>query len=141
MAMTDYVCRGTVILCSFIHIHASRPHTLHTPHTPTPHPGARNVNADHAASHLGKAEGVATLLRAVPYHRAARRVTLPMDILMRVSASVSVCGEDQTVEASCTACLVCGDTTEEDSNGICHACHLGHASQTLLLFCLSICCA
>ena len=106
----------------------SYPHTIHTltlspltpshPHTPTPHSGARDVSADHAASHLGKAEGIATLLRAVPYHRAARRVTLPMDILMRVSVCVSVCGEDPTGKASCTTCLVCGDTTEEDRSGM-----------------------
>ena len=98
--------------------HRHTPHSPHTPHTPTPRSGARDVNADHAASHLGKAEGVATLLRAVPYHRAARRVTLPMDILMRVSVCVSVCGEDPTGEASCTTCLVCGDTTEEDRSGM-----------------------
>ena len=108
--------------------HSHTPHTIHTltlspltpshPHTPTPHSGARDVSADHAASHLGKAEGIATLLRAVPYHRAARRVTLPMDILMRVSVCVSVCGEDPTDEASCTTCLVCGNTTEEDRGGM-----------------------
>lgn len=34
-----------------------------------------------------------TLLRAVPYHRTARRVTLPMDVLMRVSVGGGRGGE------------------------------------------------
>ncbi len=46
--------------------------------------GVRDVQADHAASHVGKAEGIVTLLRASTYHRANRRTPLPMDILMRV---------------------------------------------------------
>ena len=130
----------------------SHPHTPHTltpltpscpppshPHTPTPHSGARDVNADHAASHLGKAEGVTTLLRAVPYHRAARRVAMPMDILMRVSARVSVCGEDPTDEASSTTCLVCGeDSTDEASSTTCLVCGevpTDEASSTTCLLC------
>lgn len=54
------------------------------------------MNADHAASHLGKAEGIVTLLRAGSYYRAQRQVPIPMDILMRVShhaAHVSVSGD------------------------------------------------
>ena len=46
------------------------------------------MNADHAASHLGKAEGIVTLLRASSYYRAHRRVPIPMDIIVRVSVHV-----------------------------------------------------
>ena len=46
--------------------------------------GVREVGADHAASHVGKAEGVVTLLRAAAYHRTKRNVLLPMDIIERV---------------------------------------------------------
>ena len=46
--------------------------------------GVRDVQADHAASHLGKAEGIVTLLRSIPYHLSRRRVLIPMDILLRV---------------------------------------------------------
>ena len=42
------------------------------------------MNADHAASHVGKAEGIVTLLRATAYHRYKRSVLIPMDIVMRV---------------------------------------------------------
>ena len=47
--------------------------------------GVREVSADHAASHVGKAEGVVTLLRATAYHRTKRNILLPMDIIERVS--------------------------------------------------------
>ena len=48
-------------------------------------PDIHNVQADHAASHIGKAEGIVTLLRAAAYHRAKRNVFIPMDIIARVS--------------------------------------------------------
>ena len=55
---------------------------------PPPHPaGVREVSADHAASHVGKAEGVVILLRAAAYHRLKRSVLLPMDIVTRVRNS------------------------------------------------------
>ena len=50
--------------------------------------GVEDVNSDHAASHVGKAETITTLLRAVPYHRSRRTVLLPMDIISRVSQLV-----------------------------------------------------
>lgn len=48
------------------------------------------MNADHAASHVGKAEGIITLLRAAGYYRAQRHVPIPMDIIMRVSVYTCV---------------------------------------------------
>ena len=47
------------------------------------------MSADHAASHLGKAEGIVTLLRSIPYYRSRRRVLVPMDILLRVSRFIT----------------------------------------------------
>ncbi|KAF7226748.1 transcript variant X2 [Nothobranchius furzeri] len=44
--------------------------------------GITNVHADHAASHLGKAQGIVTCLRATPYHSSRRKVYLPMDVCM-----------------------------------------------------------
>ncbi|XP_031432130.1 NADH dehydrogenase (ubiquinone) complex I, assembly factor 6 isoform X1 [Clupea harengus] len=44
--------------------------------------GVKNVHADHAASHIGKAQGIVTCLRATPYNSRRRRVYLPMDICM-----------------------------------------------------------
>ncbi|XP_058420630.1 NADH dehydrogenase (ubiquinone) complex I, assembly factor 6 isoform X1 [Diceros bicornis minor] len=42
----------------------------------------KDLHADHAASHIGKAQGIVTCLRATPYHGSRRRVFLPMDICM-----------------------------------------------------------
>ncbi len=52
--------------------------------------GVKDVNADHAASHIGKAEGIVTLLRSTPYHRSRRAVMIPMDVVMRVSGKLCV---------------------------------------------------
>ncbi|XP_071375576.1 NADH dehydrogenase (ubiquinone) complex I, assembly factor 6, partial [Centroberyx affinis] len=47
----------------------------------------KDVHADHAASHIGKAQGIVTSLRAIPYHSSRRKVYLPMDICMLHGAS------------------------------------------------------
>ncbi|XP_027512770.1 NADH dehydrogenase (ubiquinone) complex I, assembly factor 6 isoform X4 [Corapipo altera] len=44
--------------------------------------GVRDIHADHAASHIGKAQGIVTCLRATPYHSTRQKVFLPMDICM-----------------------------------------------------------
>lgn len=44
--------------------------------------GIKDLHADHAASHIGKAQGIVTCLRATPYHGTRRRIFLPMDICM-----------------------------------------------------------
>ena len=43
-----------------------------------------DINADHVASHIGKAEGIVNLLRATQYYRHHRKILIPMDILARV---------------------------------------------------------
>ncbi|KAK2560651.1 NADH dehydrogenase (ubiquinone) complex I [Acropora cervicornis] len=47
----------------------------------------KDVQADHAASHLGKAIGLVTLLRATPFHGSRGKVYLPNDIMMKHSVS------------------------------------------------------
>ncbi|OZJ03951.1 hypothetical protein BZG36_02942 [Bifiguratus adelaidae] len=42
--------------------------------------GVRDVQADHAVSHIGKAIGITTLLRAMPFHASHRRMILPAEI-------------------------------------------------------------
>ncbi|XP_037658451.1 NADH dehydrogenase (ubiquinone) complex I, assembly factor 6 isoform X2 [Choloepus didactylus] len=49
--------------------------------------GIKDLHADHAASHIGKAQGIVTCLRATPYHGSRRKVFLPMDICMLHSVS------------------------------------------------------
>ncbi|KAM8967886.1 NADH dehydrogenase (ubiquinone) complex I, assembly factor 6 [Pelodytes ibericus] len=49
--------------------------------------GVKDIHADHAASHIGKAQGIVTCLRAVPYHSSRRQVFLPVDICILHGAS------------------------------------------------------
>jgi NADH dehydrogenase [ubiquinone] 1 alpha subcomplex assembly factor 6 len=42
--------------------------------------GIRDLNADHAASHIGKAMGLVTLIKALPYHSKAREVYIPTEL-------------------------------------------------------------
>ncbi|MBN3274558.1 NDUF6 factor, partial [Polyodon spathula] len=60
--------------------------------------GVKDVHADHAASHIGKAQGIVTCLRATPYNSSRRRVYLPMDICMlhRVSQEDFMRGSRET---------------------------------------------
>nr|XP_056710516.1 NADH dehydrogenase (ubiquinone) complex I, assembly factor 6 [Euleptes europaea] len=49
--------------------------------------GVKNIHADHAASHIGKAQGIVTCLRATPFHASRGKVFLPMDTCMLHSVS------------------------------------------------------
>ncbi|XP_038069404.1 NADH dehydrogenase (ubiquinone) complex I, assembly factor 6-like [Patiria miniata] len=49
--------------------------------------GVKDVNADHAASHIGKAQGIVTLLRATPYHVSRRQILLPLDVTIKHNVS------------------------------------------------------
>ncbi|XP_026324777.1 NADH dehydrogenase (ubiquinone) complex I, assembly factor 6 [Hyposmocoma kahamanoa] len=46
-----------------------------------------DVHADHAASHLGKAQGLANILRSIQVANRYKIVSLPMDILMKNKVS------------------------------------------------------
>lgn len=52
--------------------------------------GVKDIHADHAASHIGKAQGIVTCLRATPYHCTRQKVFLPMDICMLVREANSL---------------------------------------------------
>ncbi|KAH9638703.1 hypothetical protein HF086_013975 [Spodoptera exigua] len=49
--------------------------------------GLKDVHADHAASHLGKAQGITNILRSVHVSSRQKVVFLPMDILMKYQLS------------------------------------------------------
>lgn len=58
--------------------------------------GVNNINADHAASHLGKAHGIVNLLRSIPYNASKRVNMLPQDILMKHSVSTEAVLQGQS---------------------------------------------
>lgn len=49
--------------------------------------GIENINADHAFSHLGKAQGLTNLIRSVPHYAQKRVVVLPQDVLAKYKVS------------------------------------------------------
>ncbi|CAG4944356.1 unnamed protein product [Colias eurytheme] len=49
--------------------------------------GIANVHADHAASHLGKAQGITNILRSIHVSNHHKVVSLPMDVLMKYKIS------------------------------------------------------
>jgi len=46
--------------------------------------GVKSLEADHAASHLAKAMGIATMLRAFPFHMHQNRMVIPAEITAKV---------------------------------------------------------
>ncbi|XP_069113061.1 NADH dehydrogenase (ubiquinone) complex I, assembly factor 6-like isoform X2 [Argopecten irradians] len=49
--------------------------------------GIKDLHADHAASHIGRAHGLVTFLRAIPFNTSRGRVNLPMDLLIKYNVS------------------------------------------------------
>ena len=49
--------------------------------------GVKHVEADHIASHVGKAVGLATLLRALPQQLAARELNFPQQLMAKHALS------------------------------------------------------
>ncbi|GAB6030433.1 NADH dehydrogenase (ubiquinone) complex I, assembly factor 6 [Chamberlinius hualienensis] len=49
--------------------------------------GVKNIHADHAASHIGKAQGVTNFIRAIPYHLKNGKVLIPNDIMIKHNLS------------------------------------------------------
>ncbi|OWA50252.1 NADH dehydrogenase (ubiquinone) complex I, assembly factor 6 [Hypsibius exemplaris] len=50
----------------------------------------KDVQADHAASHVGKAMGLTTVIRSIPFLASRGQVILPMDLLMKNDLSAEV---------------------------------------------------
>lgn len=47
----------------------------------------KNLDADHASSHLGKAQGLTNMLRSMLYHSKKDKVILPQELLLKYSVS------------------------------------------------------
>ncbi|KAF9969572.1 NADH dehydrogenase (ubiquinone) complex I, assembly factor 6 [Actinomortierella ambigua] len=62
--------------------------------------GVRSLEADHAASHLGKAMGIATLLRAFRFHMLQNRMILPAEITAKHGISQEALFRNPTVTAA-----------------------------------------
>lgn len=53
--------------------------------------GVKSLEADHAVSHLAKAIGIATMLRAFPFHMQQSRIIIPAEITAKVRTYTLMC--------------------------------------------------
>ncbi|KAG0043580.1 NADH dehydrogenase (ubiquinone) complex I, assembly factor 6 [Gryganskiella cystojenkinii] len=59
--------------------------------------GVKSLEADHAASHLAKAMGIATMLRAFPFHMHQNRMVLPAEITAKHNLSQEALFRNPTI--------------------------------------------
>lgn len=52
--------------------------------------GIKDVKVDHAASHLGKAQGITNLIRSILHNAQRRSIVVPQDVLMKHGLSTEV---------------------------------------------------
>jgi len=52
--------------------------------------GFRDIAIDHVASHVGRAVGIVTILRGVPFLAKERRFYLPADLSAKVSITLYI---------------------------------------------------
>ncbi|GJJ77398.1 NADH dehydrogenase [ubiquinone] 1 alpha subcomplex assembly factor 6 [Entomortierella parvispora] len=62
--------------------------------------GVKSLEADHAASHLAKAMGIATMLRAFPFHMHQNRMVLPAEITAKFNLSQEALFRNPTITAA-----------------------------------------
>lgn len=49
--------------------------------------GIKDIQVDHVVSHLGKAQGIVTLLRAIPYKGRSQALNIPQEVLVKHGVS------------------------------------------------------
>ncbi|KAG0240382.1 NADH dehydrogenase (ubiquinone) complex I, assembly factor 6 [Mortierella sp. GBA43] len=59
--------------------------------------GVKSLEADHAASHLAKAMGIATMLRAFPFHMHQNRMVIPAEITAKHNLSQEALFRNPTI--------------------------------------------
>ncbi|KAK3808711.1 MAG: Squalene/phytoene synthase [Benniella sp.] len=59
--------------------------------------GVKSLEADHAASHLAKAMGIATMLRAFPFHMQQNRMIIPAEITAKHNLSQEALFRNPTI--------------------------------------------
>ncbi|KAF9960275.1 hypothetical protein BGZ70_008646 [Mortierella alpina] len=62
--------------------------------------GVKSLEADHAASHLAKAMGIATMLRAFPFHMHLNRMVIPAEITSKHNLSQEALFRNPTITAA-----------------------------------------
>ncbi|XP_011209942.2 NADH dehydrogenase (ubiquinone) complex I, assembly factor 6 homolog [Bactrocera dorsalis] len=67
--------------------------------------GIKDVQVDHAVSHLGKAQGIATLLRAIPYKGRNQALNIPQELLIKHGVSQERIVRDKVDDKGVEECI------------------------------------
>ncbi|XP_004529557.1 NADH dehydrogenase (ubiquinone) complex I, assembly factor 6 homolog [Ceratitis capitata] len=67
--------------------------------------GIKDIQVDHAVSHLGKAQGIATLLRAIPYKGRTQALNVPQEILIKHGVSQERIVRDKAEDKGVEECI------------------------------------
>ncbi|KAF9119276.1 NADH dehydrogenase (ubiquinone) complex I, assembly factor 6 [Mortierella sp. 14UC] len=62
--------------------------------------GVKSLEADHAASHMAKAMGIATMLRAFPFHMQQNRMVIPAEITAKHNLSQEALFRNPTITSA-----------------------------------------
>jgi NADH dehydrogenase [ubiquinone] 1 alpha subcomplex assembly factor 6 len=65
----------------------------------------KNLNIDHAASHLGKAQGLVNVLRSVPKQQRASNLPVPQELLMKHGVSQERVFRDKLEDKGVEDCI------------------------------------
>ncbi|XP_011178991.2 NADH dehydrogenase (ubiquinone) complex I, assembly factor 6 homolog [Zeugodacus cucurbitae] len=67
--------------------------------------GIKDIQVDHAVSHLGKAQGIATLLRAIPYKGRSQALNIPQELLIKHGVSQERIVRDKVDDKGVEECI------------------------------------
>ncbi|XP_054730589.1 NADH dehydrogenase (ubiquinone) complex I, assembly factor 6 homolog [Anastrepha obliqua] len=67
--------------------------------------GVKDIQVDHAVSHLGKAQGIATLLRAIPYKGRSQALNIPQEVLIKHGVSQERIVRDKAEDKGVEECI------------------------------------
>uniref|UniRef100_T1H759 Uncharacterized protein n=1 Tax=Megaselia scalaris TaxID=36166 RepID=T1H759_MEGSC len=67
--------------------------------------GVKDLNVDHAISHLGKAQGLTNLLRAIPYRGRNEALNIPQEVLMKHGVSQERVIRDKAGDKGVEECI------------------------------------
>ncbi|XP_059613501.1 NADH dehydrogenase (ubiquinone) complex I, assembly factor 6 homolog [Phlebotomus argentipes] len=67
--------------------------------------GVKNLHADHAASHLGKAQGISNIIRSLPHQRRNAIIPIPQETLLKHGVSQERIYRDQESDKGVENCV------------------------------------
>lgn len=67
--------------------------------------GIKNIHADHAVSHLGKAQGISNIIRSLPHQRRNAIIPIPQETLLKHGVSQERIYRDQEKDKGVENCV------------------------------------